>query len=166
MPPPRDSSSDIARHEAAMFAEARDCLSKFGGNHRSELFNRNILPLSLPLVMAIGHRLAFEAGKQASVDPDLLALYEIGVIKEDSAWYAEQGGISRQTQHEMEAQAVDALLPHLERLVEETGAEPYSNAPMSSEQSWNHFVSELDTFSGNASFDILGDGPDRPRAQL
>jgi hypothetical protein len=57
-------------------------------------------------------------------------------------------------QREMEAQAADALLPELERLVYETGAAPYSSAPMTSERLWNTFVAELETFSGEAFLDI------------
>ncbi|KAF7587803.1 hypothetical protein BBP40_006684 [Aspergillus hancockii] len=154
MPPPLDSNSIVARHEAALYAEAREYLKRVGGIHRSEEFNRNILPLSLQLIQAIGHRMALEAAKQAKIDPKLCALYESGVVTGDPAWYAEQGGISRRAQKEMEAQAADALLPDLEHLVQDTGAQPYSNAPMASERIWNIFVSQLKAFSGEASFDI------------
>lgn len=134
--------------------EAKHRLIEFGGVHRSEDFNRNILPLSLPMIQAIGHRMALEAAKDANIDSNLCALYESGVILEDSAWYTEQGGISRRVQREIEAQAADTLLPDLERLVYETGAGPYSSAPMTSEPLWNTFVSELETYSGEALLDI------------
>ena len=166
MPPPQDPNSLIARHEAALFAEARDHLKIFGGNQRSEQFNRNILPLSLSLIEALGHRMAFEAAREAKIDPKLLALYKSGVVKEDSPWYAEQGGVSRQAQQEMEAQAVDALLPFLADLVHETGAQPFSNAPIASERLWNEFISELETFSGEASLDIVSGNRLVPRSLL
>lgn len=133
--------------------EAKQHLLLIGGMHRSEEFNRNILPLSLPLIQAIGHRMALEAAREANIDPKLIDLYETGVILDDSAWYTEQGGISRLAQKEMEAQAADALLPEMEKLVYNTGAAPYSNAPMASEKGWNVFVSELETFEGEAVFD-------------
>lgn len=133
--------------------EAKQHLMLIGGMHRSEEFNRNILPLSLPLIQAIGHRMALEAAKEANIDTKLINLYESGVIIDDSAWYTEQGGISRLAQKEVEAQAADALLPEMEKLVFNTGAALYSNAPMASEKVWNVFVSELETFSGEASFD-------------
>lgn len=98
--------------------------------------------------------MALEAAQTAGIDPLLLALYESGVIKEDSAWYAEQGGLSRKAQVEMEAKAADALLPDLEKLVNETGAKAYCNAPMASEELWDEFVEELDVFSGDARFDV------------
>lgn len=152
MPLAQDTNSIIAQHEAALLEEAREQLLQLGGVHRSEEFNRNILPLSLPLVQAIGHRMAIEAAKVANVDPRLCALYESGVIMEDPAWYTEQGGLSRAVQREMEAQVADALLPDLESLVHQTDSQPYSNAPMASKQSWDVFVSELEDFSGEASF--------------
>ncbi|KAH2724577.1 hypothetical protein KXW29_007049 [Aspergillus fumigatus] len=154
LPSPRDPNSAVARHEAALLTEAKYRLIEFGGVHRSEDFNRNILPLSLPMIQAIGHRMALEAAKDANIDSNLCALYESGVILEDSAWYTEQGGISRRVQREMEAQAADTLLPDLERLVYETGAGPYSSAPMTSERLWNTFVSELETYSGEAFLNI------------
>ncbi|KAL4924190.1 putative acyl-CoA oxidase [Aspergillus undulatus] len=155
IPPPRSPDSPVARHETSLFAEARETLHSINGTHRSEECNRNILPLSLPLVQAIGHRMAYEAAVKSSIDPRLIALYEAGVILEDSAWYAEKGNINRQVQREMEAQAVDALFPHLERLVAETGAEAYSTAPMASSKRWDEFVAGLEQFRGDATVDVL-----------
>ncbi|KAJ6109044.1 acyl-CoA dehydrogenase NM domain-like protein [Penicillium sp. IBT 16267x] len=150
VPPPKDPNSALAQHEAGLFAEARESMKLFGNKHRSEAFNRNILPLALPLVQAVGYRMAMEAAVQVGIDSKLRALYEAGIIKECSAWFAEQGDLSRQEQREMESQAADAVLPELERLVEETGVEPYCTAPMTSEGLWNDFVEELETFSGDA----------------
>ena len=156
MPPPNDPSSPIARHEASLFSEARDLLQQGSkGAHRSEQFNRNILPLALPLVEAIGHRMAYEAAIDANIDSSLLNLYESGVMKQDSAWYVEQGGLSRGIQREMEAQAVDILLPQMKDLLLASGVQPYSNAPMTSKTLWNDFVSGLEVFSGDAPSDLF-----------
>ncbi|KAJ6003490.1 acyl-CoA oxidase [Penicillium sp. IBT 35674x] len=149
-PPPKDPSSALARHEAGLFAEARESMKLFGNKHRSEAFNRSILPLALPLVRAIGYRMAMEAAVEVGIDPKLRALYQAGIISECSAWFSEQGGLTRQEQRKMECQAADAVLPELERLVEETGVEPYCTAPMASERLWNNYVEELETFSGDA----------------
>lgn len=97
--------------------------------------------------------MALEAARETGIDSKLIDLYESGVILDDSAWYTEQGGISRLAQKEMEAQAADALLPEMEKLIHSAGAAPYSNAPMASEKLWNVFVSDLETFDGEASFD-------------
>ncbi|KAI9376624.1 acyl-CoA dehydrogenase/oxidase [Aspergillus egyptiacus] len=156
MPRPNNPESPLARHEAALLAEAGEDLQRLGGVHRSEGYNRNILPLSLALVQAIGHRMAFEAAIEAEVDPRIVALYASGIVLEDSAWYTEQGALSRKTQQEMEARAADALVPELERLVAETGAEEYCSAPMTSAELWDGFVAELEEFRGAAELDILG----------
>ncbi|CEJ55040.1 hypothetical protein PMG11_01318 [Penicillium brasilianum] len=150
VPPPKDPHSALARHEAGLFTEARGLMKRFGNKHRSEAFNRTILPLCLPLVLAIGYRMAIEAAADVGIEPKLCALYEAGVIKEDAGWFAEKGGISREVQRAIEAQAADAVLPELERLVEETGVQPYCTAPMTSQALWDGYVEELETFSGNA----------------
>lgn len=156
LPLPKDPNSPIARHEASLFAEARRTLQlQAMGAHRSQQFNRNILPLALPLVEAVGHRMAYEAAMDANIDPRLLALYESGVFKEDSAWYVEQGGLSREIQREMEAQAADDLLPDLKDLLLASGVQPYSNAPMASKAAWDDFISGLEIFSGDAPSDLL-----------
>ncbi|KAJ5164065.1 Acyl-CoA dehydrogenase/oxidase [Penicillium coprophilum] len=156
MPPPKKPSSPISRHETSLFSEGKALLLQSGkGTHRGERFNRDILPLALPLVEAIGHRMAFEAAREANIDSKLLDLYAIGVIKEDSAWYAEQGGLSREIQREMETQAADALFPDLEDIMEASGLQAYSNAPMTSKGLWNEFVAGLETFEGNATPHLL-----------
>lgn len=156
MPPPNDPNSPISRHEASLFSEARDLLQQGAkGAHRSEGFNRDILPLALPLVEAVGHRMAYEAAIDANVDLNLLNLYESGVVKQDSAWYVEQGGLGREVQREMEAQAVDALLPQMKDILLASGVQTYSNAPMTSKALWNDFVSGLEVFSGDAPADLF-----------
>ena len=51
----------LARHEAGLFEEARKIMADLQCEHRSETFNRAILPLCQPLVEAIGHRMAYDA---------------------------------------------------------------------------------------------------------
>ncbi|KAJ5384011.1 hypothetical protein N7517_001922 [Penicillium concentricum] len=156
MPPPKDPNSHFSRHETSLFSEGKALLLQSAkGIHRSERFNRDILPLALPLVEAIGHRMAFEAAQEANLDLKLIDMYAIGVIKEDSAWYAEQGGLTRRIQMEMESQAADALLPDLENIMRDSGLHAYSNAPMTSKGLWDEFVAGLETFEGNATPHLL-----------
>ena len=63
--------------------------------------------------------MALEAAIALGTDPKLCALYEAGIFKEDAGWFAEKGGITRETQRSMEAKALDAVLPEA---MEETGA--------------------------------------------
>jgi acyl-CoA oxidase len=124
-------------------------------SHRSETYNRRILPLCLPLVEAIGHRMAYEAAVNANVHPDLVALYEIGVIKLDSSWYIEHAGLKRQDLLEMEDRLLTAALPRLENFLDKTDAEPYCIAPIVSDSSWARFVDELPSFSGDAVWEVI-----------
>lgn len=122
-----------------------------GSEHRSESFNREMFPLCQPLIEAIGNRMAYESAKQAGIDPQLLALYEAGAIKQDSAWYTEVGGLTRREQNAMEERAVDALLPRLETLLDETGAAAYAQAPILNEKLWEEFVRDLHEYKGAAA---------------
>jgi hypothetical protein len=118
MPPPKDPNRPITRLESFLFSEGEAHLHQLAkGIHRSERFNRDILLLALPLVKAIGHRMAIEVAKEANLNSKLLDIYDIGVIKEDFVWYVEQGGLSREIQREMESQAADAPLPDLENII-------------------------------------------------
>ena len=134
-----------------LFLEAKALRKSTKGDHRSKGFNRDILALSPPLVEAIGYRMAFEAAQEANISPKVLNLYESGVVKEDSAWYAEKGGLSRELRREMEAQAADDLLPHLKGIMHDSGLQDYCNALMISRALWNEFVYGLETFEGDAS---------------
>ncbi|KAL4791051.1 acyl-CoA dehydrogenase NM domain-like protein [Aspergillus venezuelensis] len=136
--PPKDPTSALARHESSLFAEAKESLHAIFGTHRTEA-------LQLPRAWI----------------PDSLALYESGAVLEDSAWYAEKGGISRAMQREMEAHAADALLPDLEKFVAATGAEGYSTAPMALDKRWDEFVAGLKEFKGGADVDIFCPGLSR-----
>jgi acyl-CoA oxidase len=142
MPPPNFPSYLLAKHEAGLFREACDIMNGFSGGHRSDDFNRQILPLCQPLIEAVGHRLAYEAALEAHVDRKLLDLYEIGAIRKDASWYVEHAGLSRRSQMQMEDTALSEM-PELSKLLYGTGAEPYCSAPIVSGKAWNEFVSRL-----------------------
>ena len=155
MPAPVDPGSLLARHEAGLLEEARQIMADLGTGHRSDEFNRLVLPLCQPIVEAIGHRMAYEAAVKEKVDPDILALFTIGVIKHDSSWYVEHLKLGRREQQEMEDNALTALLPRLEELLEATGAKPYCVAPIVSDDAWNEFVGSLPHFEGEAYVEII-----------
>jgi len=153
MPEARDPNSLLARHEVGLFEEARQTMLKIKSSHRSDDFNRTILPLCLPLVEAIGHRMAYEAASRANVDANILELYLAGIIKMDSSWYVEHLGLNRPMQRQMEEHAVTSLLPNLETLLTALGVEGYCSTPLTDEESWDRFVDKLPTARGNATWD-------------
>jgi acyl-CoA oxidase len=142
MPPPQFPSCLLARHEAGLFDEALHIIKCLKGDHRGDDFNRQILPLCQPLIEAVGHRFAYEAALKAYVDPKILALYEIGVIRKDASWYVEHASLSRFRQMQMEDAALSAM-PELNTMLNDTGAEPYCTAPIVSKKAWNLFVNRL-----------------------
>lgn len=143
MPPSKNPRGLLALHERGLFQECWTLMRTIKGGHRSEEFNNLILPRCQPLIEAIGHRMAYEAAAQAGVHPDLLALYEAGVVMHDASWYVQHAGLGREEQFIMEEKALNAVLPHLEELLEGTGAGPYCDAPILSQDAWDAFVGRL-----------------------
>ena len=154
----------LARHEAGLFDEARRIMASLGIGHRSQGFNRHILPLCQPLVEAIGHRMAYEVAMKAKVDPDLIALFVAGVIKHDSSWYVECMSLHRREQQEMEDSAIMATLPKLEEFLEATGAKSYCVAPIVSDDAWDMFVEGLPHCDGQAVVELIPGTTSNPAA--
>ncbi|TCD66083.1 hypothetical protein EIP91_001841 [Steccherinum ochraceum] len=150
MPEPADANSLLARHEAGLFEEARTVVMSLGAGHRSESFNRLILPLCQPLIEAIGHRMAYDAAVKAKVPQDLIDMYVANALKHDASWYIENAGLTRRKIAEIEDKAASALLPQLDALLDATGAAPYCHAPIVSDETWKAFVDSLPHYGGNA----------------
>lgn len=165
MPPPLDPKCALALHEAGVFAEARQLMASMTA-HRTEDFNRLILPLCQPLVESIGHRMAYEAALAAAVDDDVVRLYEMEAMKKDLSWYVENMGLSRKTAVETEAEIFVAILERfpvlLAELEEEIG--PFCTAPILSEKNWHDFVEKLPKFVSSAKSDSVPFGS--PRSML
>ncbi|OBZ73615.1 Acyl-coenzyme A oxidase 2, peroxisomal [Grifola frondosa] len=126
----------------SLFADCRALLARFGHNHRDERLSHLLLPLCLPLVQAIGHRMAYEAALDAQVDRALVDLYEANIVSMDSAWYSEK-----------------AALPHLEKYLTATAAEEYAVSPILNTKSWDSFLAGLPMYSGNAEVSLIPSPP-------
>lgn len=108
------------------------------------------------MVIAIGQRMAYEAAVNASVDPDLLALYEAGAMKSDPAWFSEHLGISRDAQFQKECDAVDAVYRRLDEHLDNLQIEPYITAPMLSADRWMGIIKAVPEFTGNGEMSFPG----------
>ncbi|CAI7610691.1 unnamed protein product [Penicillium glandicola] len=154
MLPAKEPTSRLAKHEQGLFDELRAMTNTISGGHRGEDFDRLILPRSQEFVEAMGYRIAYEAAIQARVDHDLVALYEIWVMLQDQSWFIQHAGLTREYMFQIEAQRLSAVLPHLDALLDATGAEPYCTAPILSQTSWDHFVDQLETKTGSRTTNI------------
>ncbi|KAF8172071.1 hypothetical protein BJ912DRAFT_932597 [Pholiota molesta] len=155
LPAARYPDSLLAKHELGVFKYLRDLLAELGGKHRSEEFNQRVLPQSLRLAEAIGSRMAYEAAKDAGIDPLVLQLFEAGSVNQDLAWYTEAGLLTQKQALDAESATLTALFPHLDQLLEHTGAEPYAYAAIGSEDKWEEFVRSLPVLRGDAYVDLL-----------
>ncbi|KAI0790862.1 acyl-CoA dehydrogenase NM domain-like protein [Abortiporus biennis] len=153
VPTPLNHTSILARHEAGLLSEYRAILKSSPG-HRSEQVNKFIIPQCLPLVEAIGHRMAYEAAVADKLPSYIIDLYVASIIKLDPAWYVEHANISRQDIFEMESKALDEMLPHVERLVDDMGMEPYVSAPIVSDEKWDAFIESLPVVAGSGRVNL------------
>ena len=125
------------------------------GHPRSPAFDRLVLPQCLPLVQALGQRLAHEAALDARVRPELVALYVAACVRLDPAWFVEQGGLSRRAQADMEDAAVGGALPLLEELLVEMDVEGWVQAPIVTEERWERFVADMPLVGGDAHVETV-----------
>ena len=144
--PPRYPDTLLARHESGLFSELRAILAS-APSHRSSTYDREVLPRSLPLVLAIGHRIAYDAARAAQVDAPLLDLFEVSAVLQDEAWYVESLGISRAELRRREAHALEAVFPRLEEYLARMDVAPYIIAPIVSDEKWEQFFGALPTLS-------------------
>lgn len=159
LPSPRYPNSLLARHELSLFDGARSImLSIPSTNHRSETYSNIILPMCQPMVEAIGHRMAYEAAKDAGVPQHLLDMYEISVIKADAGWYAENADIGRWKLREMEDAAASACLKYFDEDLKVLGMESFVLSPIVTESRWDKFVQGLPLYDGNAKLDTVQEG--------
>ncbi|KAL6897687.1 hypothetical protein GGI43DRAFT_424034 [Trichoderma evansii] len=145
----------LAQYEAGLADEAWEIVSSIPDDERRREFNRLLVPRCRPIVQGIGHRMVYEAAVSAGVDADLLALYEIGAIKENLDWYVEKGLLTRAKFRDMENKALDTLEPRVGELLDQLNVEAYVTAPIVEQSMFDEFVKGLPKFTGTAEFPCL-----------
>ena len=159
--PPRSNNpkSRLACHEAAVISKLRSHLHKGqgsskaeSGSHRDLQVQAVTLPLCVPLMQAVGHRMAYDAAIEASVDPVLIDIYLASIVLCDPAWYSETTEsavrLSRDEQLEMQLNACSKGVARLEEWLAKLEVEPYVIAPIVSEEKWDAHEQQLQTFVG------------------
>lgn len=156
MPPATRPDCLLARYEAGLAEEALTIIESIPEGHRSQEFNRLLIPLCRPIVEAIGNRMVYETALAAGVvDPDLLALYEVGAVKENLGWYTERGLLTRAKVRDMENNALDAVRPRLGELLDRLSIAPYVKVPILEESNWTDFAGGLEDYKGNAEYPLF-----------
>ena len=155
MPPAANPDCLLAKYEVGLAEEAFTILQSIPEGHRSEEFNRLLIPLCRPIVESIGHRMVYETALAASVDPDLIALYEVGALKENLSWYTERGLLTRAQVREMENRALDAIQPRLSQMLDQLSIAPYIKVTILEESTWTDFMGGLEVSKGNAEYPLF-----------
>ncbi|KAF7289006.1 Acyl-CoA dehydrogenase NM domain-like protein [Mycena indigotica] len=143
LPPPRYPDSPLAKHEKGIYDEMRDILVALGSDHRSAAFNSALLPRSVPLVLAIGQRMAYEAALDAGVDSAFVRLYVSSGVLQDLAWYTESGLTTRVEAIKAEESAITEALDIMEETLDKNGCAPLLHAPILSQSAWTEWVDTL-----------------------
>ncbi|EAU33843.1 predicted protein [Aspergillus terreus NIH2624] len=154
VPKPARPDSLLAQHEAGYVRELQAALKSIKKAHRSDEYNSLIIPRCRPLIIAIGHRMAYEAALDAGIDADLLALAEAGMVNQDLSWYSENLGFKRFTQYQMERRAMDRILPRLDQLLDELEIGPYCVAPFQTAERFAAFVRAAPAYTGEGVVDL------------
>jgi len=137
-------------------------------SHRDLRAEAAVLPLCVPLMQAIGHRVAYDAAVEPPVDPALIDICLASVVLSNSAWYSGADGpavhLSRSRQLEIQLNACTRGVVRLEEWLDKLEVEPYVLAPVVSEEKWDAYEQKLETFGGSKD---PGAGPDveKPRYQ-
>ncbi|KAG5729985.1 Acyl-coenzyme A oxidase-like protein [Termitomyces sp. T112] len=150
VPMPDPDESILALHASSLLEENIALLQSIDGDYRSDSFNALILPQAQIVVEAIGHALAYSAAARSNLPKPILDVYECAVIRQDPAWYSEQGGISRIAQRRREDAAVSAMLPDLSSYLEQLNIANYVQAPIVTDASWKDYLAALPIHTGNA----------------
>ena len=120
------------------------------GSHRERRVEATVLPLCVPLMQAIGHRMAYDAAVEASVDPALIDIYVASAILTDPAWYSEANDpavhLPRSRQLEMQLDACTKGVARLEEWLDKLDVEPYILAPIVSDEKWDAYEQTLEAF--------------------
>jgi len=104
-------------------------------------------------MQTIGHRMAYDAAIEASVDPVLVDIYLASAIRSDPTWYSEASDpavrLSGSEQMEMQLNACTGGVARLEEWLDKLEVEPYVLAPIVSDEKWDAYEQRLETFGGS-----------------
>lgn len=145
LPKATDPSGLLARRESQAMAEANTTLAEIGGYgvHRGPAFNRYILPRSRPLIEAVGHRMAYEAAKEAGISHKILRIYEAQCVGSTPSSVVET--MDQNALADLYEEFLMEIMPQFE----DSEVADYLTAPIVSDESWDAFFESLPTKTAN-----------------
>ncbi|KAJ6509202.1 hypothetical protein C8R47DRAFT_12821 [Mycena vitilis] len=96
-----ETASPLSLHAQGLLSSCRTMLREVG-QHRSDAFNRRILPHCRPTVEALGMQFAYDCAVAAGVEASVTKLYLATAMRHDEAWYVENLHMSQQALFEAE----------------------------------------------------------------
>ncbi|KIP07465.1 hypothetical protein PHLGIDRAFT_415065 [Phlebiopsis gigantea 11061_1 CR5-6] len=151
LPLPPASDSPFARLAHAIMDEHAQGLAALPGGHRSAAAGYYLLPQAERAVTALGHAMALAAARSSRAVPaPLLAVYEAGVVRAYSGWFAESGGVPLAAQREREADALRAAVGGVARYAEGLGVAEYVRASIVGDEAWADTVRQLVAYGGES----------------
>ncbi|KAJ7290222.1 acyl-CoA dehydrogenase NM domain-like protein [Mycena rebaudengoi] len=140
------TAGPLSLHAEGMLAACRLRLQELGVSHRSEAFNRYILPCCQPIVEALGMKFAYDAAVAAGLSEITTNLYLASAMRHDEAWYVANMQLTQRDMFDAEERALAAALPQLDEWMDRSSAGKYATAPIVSAERWLAFVSQLPVF--------------------
>ncbi|KAJ3505681.1 hypothetical protein NMY22_g17499 [Coprinellus aureogranulatus] len=153
LPQPHDPMNVLHLHEEGLFKEVVET-ARTMNHHRSDGFNRLILPRCEKITLAIGHRMAYEAAVDAGLSPLITNLYQASAVQMNEGWFAEKMGYSREDQFRDLDRAVQEALPHLDEWLGQLDVEEYVSAPIVHHGRWMDFFHSLEIAPSHGSVGV------------
>jgi acyl-CoA oxidase len=149
---PKTSFPSLLQQRATeMLARHSNTSRSLAGGHRSEEFNKLLLPHAEETITAVGHALAYDAASKAGVDQTLLDMYLSTIMHHDPAWFITKGGFSSSEElDQFRSKVVTATLSRLEKYLDDLRVARYVTSPLVTVDGWKKYLSTLNKFSGNA----------------
>lgn len=110
--------------------------------------------------------MAYDAAVAAGVQQDLIDLFVASAVKEDAAWYSENVSFYRRDLVDLEAKALDAVLPQLATLVKKMGMEPWITSKIITQGAWDSFLETCEDFEGDGRVEMFPNLPSGKKRHL
>jgi acyl-CoA oxidase len=149
-----DKLSILTKRATALLSIYSNRLGRLEGGHRSEEFNRCLLPHAEGTIASIGKALAFGAAKSRGVPPKLLDIYLSYAVRSDVGCLSQMANTGWKTADDLasfEEQAFSNALPDLDGFLNGLKVDGYVKAPIVNKKDWANYYPLLRKHSAYGS---------------